>query len=328
MPKELSAEWKKILYPKYNSTDENCKVFHLISINDVKVIIQQESNDINKELVSQGVLFLNLDIIKHTIEKIFDFHCNENRQLIVVLLNDISISNEYHIIIKPLVCKTSYKPNYKEIVNEFLIENHDKPIVWNDEKKKCYNFIDINSLHHIAFTDGSCNPNNKSAKSRGGYALVFVSGSLIDTVVYGNLDISKCFASNIRAEGFAIIRTLELVDNNMAKWNKLTIVTDCEFWINMIENFMPKWKASTFEEKSNPDLTKRLWLIYNKVINKGCVVFKHVKSHNKEGWKSFPKETFERFCHDQNEYVDKMCGLARINLCPNDEKITNIHHFK
>jgi len=321
MSKELSADWKNILYPEHK--DLNCNIFSSLSLSDVKVIIQQESNEINDDLIAQGILFINLDTMKRILKKIFDFHYNENRQLIVVLMNDISIENEYHIIIKPFVCKI----NYKEIVNNFLIENHDNPIEW-DKKKKYDSIIGINNLHHIVFTDGSCNPNNKSAKSRGGYALVFVSGPLIDTVIYGNIDISKCFASNIRVEGFAIIRALELVDNNLSKWDKLTIITDCEFWINMIENFMPKWKASTFEEKSNPDLTKRLWLIYNKVIKKGCVVFMHVKSHNKNGWKSFPKESFERFCYDKNEYVDKMCGFARINLSPNYEKITNIHHFK
>lgn len=326
MAKELPQEWKKILYP-HNLDNVNFKIFHLISVNDIKVIIEQETNEINNDLISQGVLCINLDIMKLVLKKIFDFHYNENRQLIVVLLNDIILDNEYHIIIKPLVCKTAHKPDYKETINNLLIENHDKPISWN-ERKQYESILDVNILHHIAFTDGSCNPNNKSAKSRGGYALLFVSGSLSDTAVYGNLDISKCFASNIRAEGFAIIRTLEIVDNNLSKWNKLTIVTDCEFWINMVENFMPKWNASTFEEKSNPDLTKRLWLVYNKVIKKGCVVFTHVKSHNKQGWKSYAKGTFEKFCYDQNEYVDKMCGFARINLCPNDEKITNIHHFK
>jgi hypothetical protein len=54
----------------------------------------------------------------------------------------------------------------------------------------------------------------------------------------------------------------------------------------------------------------------------------HVKSHNKDGWREFSAGTFEKFCYDKNDYVDKICNHARIKLNPSDEIITKIEDFK
>ena len=176
--------------------------------------------------------------------------------------------------------------------------------------------LDIQTSHHIAFTDGSCHPNNKSKKSRGGYASVFVSGPFLDKCLYGNLDISKYNASNIRAEGMAILKTLDVIKKCKKKCDKITIVTDCMFWIDMIENYMPKWKTETFKKKQNTDLTEKIWMIYNEVLKKGEIFFIHVKSHNKDGWKTYKDGSFERYCYLKNDEVDKLCNYARLNLEP------------
>ena len=198
--------------------------------------------------------------------------------------------------------------------------------------KKVYNDADttlnINPFHIIAFTDGSAHPNNKSISSRAGYATCFASGPISNKLIYGNLDISRIYASNIRAEMFAIIRALEYVYEihitNKLKWNLFTIITDCEFVINLLETFMPNWSDDKIAEKSNPDLTKRIWNIYNKVKKIGCVKFIHVRSHNKNGWKTFKNGTYEKFCYENNEYVDQICGFARSNLKPAEEVIADV----
>jgi ribonuclease HI len=184
--------------------------------------------------------------------------------------------------------------------------------------------LDIQPLHHIAFTDGSCYPNNKSKTSLGGYASVFVSGSFNDKCIYGNLDISEYYASNIRAEGIAIIRTLELVRDCAEKWDKLTIVSDCKFWIDMIENYMPKWKKNKFKEMSNPDLTIRMWVVYNEVKKNGEIKLVHMRSHGKDKWQECEDGSYNKFCFDQNDYADKMCGYARTNLKPTEEIFKDI----
>ena len=178
--------------------------------------------------------------------------------------------------------------------------------------------LNINAAHHIAFTDGGCHPNNKSKESRAGYASIFVSGSLNDKCIYGNLSIIPVYASNIRAEGMAVIRVLETV-NSTDNWDKLTIITDCQHWINMIQHYMPKWDLEKFKEKANSDLTIRMWKAYNEVKKKGVVELKHIKSHNKNGWKEFADGTFEKFCYEQNNYADILCNYARKTLSPNEE---------
>lgn len=182
---------------------------------------------------------------------------------------------------------------------------------FNDYKK----ILKIGDNHQIAFTDGGCHPNNKSKDSRGGYAAIFTSGLYKDTRIYGNLNIENYNASNIRAEGMAIYQTLKFI-NSKDNWCKLTIVTDCEFWINMIENYMPKWKTETFKKKQNTDLTEKIWMIYNEVLKKGEIFFIHVKSHNKDGWKTYKDGSFEKYCYLKNDEVDKLCNYARLNLEP------------
>jgi len=308
----LSPEWISILYsvktkPLFDKLKnyEWIKPFQSIELNAVKVIIEHDA-----EIKLPSVLTIIkgdanfIAYINLVLEQICKYHYDECNQLICALHNTYNIDKEYHNVI-------AYDKNH---INKLLVAEGECPINWaaDSEEKTigCLNFNDT-----IVFTDGSCNPNNKSPKSRGGYAVYFASGHMNGTVVVGNLDISV-YASNIRAEGYAIIRTLELVDLS-EPINKLIIITDCEFWINMVETYMPKWR--TFDDKANPDMTKRMWMIYNKVIKKCEVKFMHVKSHNKSGWKSFKQGSFERYCYEKNEYVDKLCSSARINLKPGEE---------
>lgn len=240
-------------------------------------------------------------------------------------------------------------------INEFLTADCRAPINWNsvnevlesettelsntaenqqietpDRNKKTYESVDeifnINPLKHIAFTDGSAHPNNKSEKSLAGYASVFISGPFKDKRVYGNMSTDNFYASNIRAEGYAIIRTLEMVNECKKKWTECAIVTDCEFWINMVEKYMPKWKSQMFTEKANSDLTLRLWRTWNQVSRKGSVSLLHMRSHNKNGWKNYDSGTYQRFCYEQNDYADKLCNYARINLEKGKETISSVEY--
>ena len=179
--------------------------------------------------------------------------------------------------------------------------------------------LDIQKFHHVVFTDGSAHPNNKSSKSRGGYATIFVSGPFNDKCLYGNLNISEHYASNIRAEGMAIIRAFEVIKDCEERWDKLTIVSDCMFWINMMEKYMPKWSKNKFKEKANPDLTVRMWVAYNEVKEKGEVNLVHMRSHGKDKWQDCEDGSYNKFCFEQNDYADKLCGYARTKLNPTEE---------
>lgn len=283
--------------------------------------------------------------VKEIIKQVCDYHYNNDNQLIFMLWGSFAqsfvdiVDDDYHICLthihpSPLAQRVPEEQkfincqHFKE-VNQILIEDDQAPIDWNIKEKKhieekqydcAEEILDIGDHHHISFTDGSAYPNNKSKDSRAGYALLFVSGEFKDKCLYGNIDISKYNASNIRAEGIAILRTLEIVKNSTQPWKKLTIITDCEFWMNMIEKYMPKWNKHKFAEKNNPDLTTKLWCVYNETKKHGEIIFMHMKSHNKDGWSKFEDGTFEKFCYDQNDYVDKMCSYARTNMESSEEK--------
>lgn len=292
------------------------------------------------------------------IELICYYHYEKNRQLIFMLWGDFAqklkkyIDADFHIILEwghPSATQNVKNKKLNFIYcnhfthsNKLLQDDDEQAINWNsintinvsresveyNVRNSAKNTLNVNINHHIAFTDGGAHPNNKSSKSRAGWAACFVSGIYKDKLIYGNLDISKYYASNIRAEGYAIIRVMELVNECDKPWNKLTIITDCMFWIDMVEKYMKKWKSDVFDVKSNTDFTRRMWDLYNKLSINGKVAFMHVKSHNKDGWRDFGAGTFERFCYDKNDCVDKICNHARTKLNPTDEIIMRIDDFK
>ena len=292
---------------------------------------------------------------KTIIERICEYHYENGHQLVFMLWGKYAkgfkryIDDDFHVTLEwlhpsPLAQNTKHKKlkfincNHFTYVNEFLKADVEEPINWNsinptelvEENENRFtnaeSILGIGPRHHIASTDGGAHPNNKSEKSRAGWASCFVSGQLKEMLAYGSLDTSEHFASNIRAEGYAIIRVMELVSKCTSEWDKLTIITDCMFWVDMVEKYMRRWNKETFAEKSNPDLTKRIWLIYNQISRKGEVNFIHVKSHNKDGWREYDDGTFEKFCYDQNDYVDKICNYARKELQPSDEVVTYVEY--
>lgn len=207
-------------------------------------------------------------------------------------------------------------------------EKKEQKIDYNNTESDMKNNTEIKSDSEImVFTDGSCNPNNSSEKSVGTYACLFVNGVLDNTVIYGKLNNYLCYSSNNRAEGTAILRAIKFVNSkfneNKEKIKKLTIITDSQFWINMIIKFIPSWikKQQPFENYKNPDIVKELWDEYQIAIINYQVTFTHMYSHNKNNWNSCPKDSYEYFCYCNNDYVDQMCIFARDKLDVGEEVI-------
>ena len=185
---------------------------------------------------------------------------------------------------------------------------HPSPLAQNvgDDKKflKCTHFIEVNNLltkemgltpidwnpviKHIVFTDGACSNNGKGIFSKAGYSVYFSKGPLVNTITYGKvppaiLNGAMVYGTNQRGEGLGIIRAFELIVNCGIKANT-TLVTDSNFWKDMIEVYMPKWDAKgiSFNTKKNHDMTTRLYAITKKVMDLGVLEIIHVASHNKD----------------------------------------------
>lgn len=193
-------------------------------------------------------------------------------------------------------------------------------IDWNvsAESSEVEKTLQMTSMKTVVFTDGSCNPNKLCPEAVAGYAAIFVLGQFMDTVIYGNLDNSKHYASNQRAEGMAIYQALMFLLKHVSEWESVIFISDSDFWINMIETYMPNWAMCDidFNDKKNSDLTIPMWKVYTQLIHEFGkeIELRHVRSHNKNGWKDRKEGTYERFCYDNNDLVDQFAGYARKNI--------------
>jgi len=211
--------------------------------------------------------------------------------------------------------------------NQILEKNNLEAINWNvenielNEIEKKFN-MDINT--QVAFTDGSCNPNRSCPEAKAGYAVQFTLGTLKNTLIMGSIDNSNIYATSIRAEGEAIYQTMLYINENIKSCKTLIIVSDSDFWINMISSYIPNWsKNNTIDDHKNPDLVKKIWILYNELIMKKRIeiIFRHVVSHGKNGWNKCNINSYEYFCYHNNTIVDTFANKARKELKPGSKII-------
>lgn len=219
--------------------------------------------------------------------------------------------------------------NWNVTFNQDENKSDEKALTWSkpvEVRKNVYKYGDqiftkdvaekfnLDEKTWVVFTDGSCYPNNSTAECKGGYAALFAIGSAHELVLYGNLHTRNVYASNQRAEGMAILQTMEFLKNHITLWNKCIIITDSMFWIEMIQNYMPGWDPDTFAQKKNPDITTAMWALYKELTVDKTITMLHIKSHGKNNWDKQPLGSYERYCYIQNAYVDQMANYARENI--------------
>lgn len=188
--------------------------------------------------------------------------------------------------------------------------------------------FDITKGKTVVFTDGSCFPNKACKESKAGYAASFVAGEFKDIIIYGNIENRPNYATNQRAEGMAIYTTLKYLDEHLDEWEECIIISDTKFWVEMFTIYMFGWDAKDldFNEKKNPDMTIPMWNLYKKFCYEfgKTIDFRHMKSHNKDKWRDYPKDSYEYICYFNNDYVDQMASYARETLKPGTEIIENV----
>ena len=99
------------------------------------------------------------------------------------------------------------------------------------------------------WTDGSASPN----PGPGGFAVIEDGVP----VALG----SEMKSSNIRMEGSALIAAMEILAGKEG-----IIVTDSEFWVNVLTKWAPTWEANGWKKKSggikNLELVKKAFMLY------------------------------------------------------------------
>lgn len=214
--------------------------------------------------------------------------------------------------------------------NKLLISLGFKAIDWNVEPPKTIveKAIGFGPGTLVVFTDGSCYPNKICAQSVAGYAAVFAMGTKKDVILYGNIENRPHFASNQRAEGIAMLKVFEFLKECIDEWDELIIISDSEFWIKMFEQYMPAWALhDKFEEKKNADLTVKMWNTYSELLDaEKSIKFRHVRSHDKDGWSNADADSYEYFCYVNNNYVDELCSYARTELKPGQHVVDTVDY--
>jgi uracil-DNA glycosylase len=182
----------------------------------------------------------------------------------------------------------------------------------------------------VAFTDGSCYPNKICPESIAGYAAIFSLGVFKDVSIYGNIENRPNYASNQRGEGAAIHRVLMYLEEHINEWEECIIVTDSDFWIKMITVYMPGWDSRNldFKERKNSDLTLPLWNLFKSLSFEfsKIIEFRHVRSHDKDGWSKFPVDSYEYFCYFNNSFIDDLAGYARKALKPGTHTVEYVEY--
>ena len=101
----------------------------------------------------------------------------------------------------------------------------------------------------ILYTDGSASPN----PGPGGFAVI-ENGQ---PIALG----AEKESTNIRMEGLALKRALEVLDGEVAE-----IRTDSQFWINVLTKWAPGWRAKGWKkskgEIANLDIVQPLLALY------------------------------------------------------------------
>lgn len=206
----------------------------------------------------------------------------------------------------------------------------------------CTHFGDVNDIvtPHIdwnphasvyIYTDGACT--TKKTPNVGGWSF-HVSGGMYDGIVhYGNIstiyvDDVLINPTNQRGEGLAFINTLQFILDKRIM-HDTTIVTDSQFYINVLTNWMHSWyklsPAFTIKKDGgsikNKDIIMQLYNLYNKVVNKINLKIIHTNSHKKA-----PDDTSSiEYQHWYGNFIADMYASKGSELSNDKVKCININ---
>jgi len=158
--------------------------------------------------------------------------------------------------------------------------------------------------HLTVYTDGSCLNNGKEFA---------VAGIGIYFFGYPDLNISEPLTcdkkTNIRAELYAIIRAIEIVNEKKDKFigvKSVLIKTDSEFSHNCMEHWIDKWKHNNWKKSNNDNINnKDLIIKLDKVMNTSelPIYSKYVRGHQKEPKDKTTMEWYDWFGNKQADIL-------------------------
>lgn len=134
------------------------------------------------------------------------------------------------------------------------------------------------------FTDGACLNNGK--KNPIGAIGIFFNNDSMDNLGQIICD-DSIKITNQTMELLAVIKAMQIIDNKIIdkiiKPDIIYIYTDSTYIINSITKWYPTWLSNNWmTSKNKPVENKELIQLLYELKNKYIVIFKHVRSHQKE----------------------------------------------
>lgn len=137
------------------------------------------------------------------------------------------------------------------------------------------------------FTDGSCHGNGRK-NSIGGIGIYFAENdprnySELLSTFYSREFGDVAQDTNNLAELCAILRALQIVEEQLRSGERVLVITDSNYSINCLTIWYPNWKLNFWKNSKNkPVLNKE---IIQKILEEyvlkypGRIAFKHIKAH-------------------------------------------------
>lgn len=162
-------------------------------------------------------------------------------------------------------------------------------------------------MRQLIFTDGS---HSKKANS-GGYAFVVFYGAFHGLVKYGT---SPSPSTNQVSEGIALVKAIEFI--NTHNLHNVLVITDSQFYINVITDWMYKWYAidSSLSKKSDGEPIKNRQIIMTLFKNWNMAkerntMLEHVRSHQLEPSQTTREERIAYVKWYGNKLADQFAGM-------------------
>jgi len=130
----------------------------------------------------------------------------------------------------------------------------------------------------------------------------------IKTIVVDKHNIKKDVIKNLKLDKLYNIKNyINPIDFNLKSKNKFLIVSDSEFWINVITKWSNSWvRKFTILEKKNLDLNILINYYMNILYNNGVeIVFQHIHGHSDKN-----KDTKLNFYQRGNVMADKLAVMS------------------
>ncbi len=196
-------------------------------------------------------------------------------------------------------------PHFSDL-NRLLTSLKLSPVAWDSVEQRQVDEKEPECEKAVIFTDGS------AYNGMAGSAALFVSGC----VLAGKAILVNGRGTNIVAEGTAILSALRAVQRDASAAELVEIYTDSDFWIKMIEQYMPNWSREQFEKNANSKLTAAVHAEVQRTKEKKRLRFIHVPSHGKKGTRE--KKPFE---YEWNKKADELATFSREQLSLEEVKL-------